>query len=158
MSELIEVKRVFNAPIEMVWQLWTDPKLLKRWWGPKNFSSPFARINFKVGEQSLVSMKAADSMGGQEYYSSWRYEKIVLHEYIEFVQSLCDEQGKGIDPTSVGMPADFPKNIRTCVTFKVLSKNTTEMTITEHATFGSISNFAKIGLEQSMDKMVTIFE
>jgi hypothetical protein len=33
----------------------------------------------------------------------------------------------------------------------------TEMTVTEYAEFGTICNFAQIGLEQSMDKMVAIF-
>ena len=157
MAKQIEVTRTFNAPVEMVWTLWTDPELVKRWWGPKHFVSPVAKIDFRIGGKSLVSMLAPKEMGGQEFYSVWEYIKIIPLKTIEFVQSLSDDTGSKINPTEVGMPADFPRDIKTVVIFKALEKNKTEMTITEYAEFGTISNFAQIGLEQSMDKMVAIF-
>lgn len=158
MAKQIEVTRTFNAPVEMVWKLWTDAKLVKRWWGPKHYTSPVARIDFRVGGKSIVSMMAPKEMGGQEHYSVWEYIKIIPLKTIEYIHSLCDELGNKIDPVTVGMPADFPRDVRTVVLFKKLEKNKTEMTVTEYAEFGSISHFAKIGLEQSMDKMVAIFD
>ena len=157
MAKQIEVTRTFNAPVEMVWTLWTDPELVKRWWGPKHYVSPVAKINFRIGGKSLVSMQAPKEMGGQEFYSIWEYVKIIPLKTIEFVQSLSDDTGSKIDPTDVGMPADFPRDIKTVVIFNALGKNKTEMTVTEYAEFGTISNFAQIGLEQSMDKMSGIF-
>lgn len=157
MAKQIEVTRTFNAPVEMVWTLWTDPELVKRWWGPKHFVSPVAKIDFRIGGKSLVSMLAPKEMGGQEFYSVWEYIKIIPLKTIEFVQSLSDDTGSKINPTEVGMPADFPRDIKTVVIFKALEKNKTEMTVTEYAEFGTISNFAQIGLEQSMDKMSGIF-
>jgi uncharacterized protein YndB with AHSA1/START domain len=157
MAKQIEVTRTFNAPVEMVWTLWTDPELVKRWWGPKQFTSPVAKIDFRVGGKSLVSMLAPKEMGGQEFYSVWEYNDIIPLKSIEFIQSLSDHTGSKIDPTAVGMPADFPRDVRTVVVFKELGENKTEMTVTEYAEFGSISNFAQIGLEQSMDKMLIIF-
>jgi hypothetical protein len=70
---------------------------------------------------------------------------------------LSDKNGSKIAPTEVGMPPDFPRDINTVVQLKELSATKTEMTVTEYAEFGSISNFAQIGLEQSMDKMVAVF-
>ena len=157
MANQIEVTRTFNAPIEMLWKVWTDPELVKRWWGPKHFTSPVAKIDFRERGKSLVSMKAPKEMGGQEFYSVWEYVKIVPLQTIEFTQSLTDEDGNKIDPKNVGMPPDFPRDIKTVVSFHKTDDNQTEMTITEYAEFGSISNFAQIGLEQSMDKMVDIF-
>ena len=102
-------------------------------------------------------MKAPKEMGDQEFYSVWVYVKIIPLKTIEFIQSLSDKDGNKTDPTKVGMPADFPIDIQTVVTFKEVGTNKTEMTVTEYADFGSISNFAQLGLEQSMDKMLTIF-
>ncbi len=116
-----------------------------------------AKIDFREGGKSIVSMKAPKEMGGQEFFSVWEYVKIIPLNTIEFIQSLADEDGNKIGPTEVGMPADFPLDIRTVVIFKALEKNKTEMTVTEYAEFGSISNFAQIGLEQSLDKMGRIF-
>jgi uncharacterized protein YndB with AHSA1/START domain len=157
MAKQIEVTRTFDAPVEMVWKVWTEPELIKRWWGPKHFTSPVAKIDFREGGTSLVSMRAPKEMGGQEFYSIWVYVKIIPLETIEFIQSLSDKDGNKTDPTRVGMPADFPADIKTVVQFRVIEKNKTEMTVTEYAEFGSISNFAQIGLEQSIEKMAGIF-
>lgn len=157
MARQIEVTKVFNAPVEMVWRVWVEPELIKQWWGPKSFISPMAKIDFRVGGKSLVSMKAPQEMGGREWYSSWDYVKIDPFKTIEFIQSLADENGQKTDPVKVGMPADFPADIQTIVTFREIGPNQTEMTVTEYADFGTISNFAQIGLEQSLDKMVVIF-
>lgn len=158
MAKQVEVTRTFNAPVEMVWKLWTDPELVKRWWGPRHFVSPVAKLDFRVGGKSLVSMKAPQEMGGQEFYSIWEYIKISPLETIEFIQNLSDEHGNKAEPIQLGMPPDFPIDIKTVVTFRTAANNKTEMTVTEYAEFGSMSNFAQLGLEQSMDKMVAIFE
>ncbi len=157
MAKQIEVTKIFNAPVEMVWQVWVAPELVKRWWGPKNFVSPVAKMDFREGGKSLVSMKAPIEMGGREWYSIWAYEKIIPFQLIEFIQSLADKDGNKTDPVKVGMPADFPVDIKTVVTFKAIANNQTEMTVTEYAEFASISNFAQIGLEQSLEKMAAIF-
>ncbi len=157
MANQITVAKIFNAPVALVWQLWVDPELVKRWWGPKHFTAPVANIDFQEGGKSLVSMQAPPEMGGQEWYSIWAYVKIEPLQSIEFIQSLANKDGHKTDPTKVGMPADFPQDIRTVVTFKELTDGKTEMTVTEYAEFGSISNFAQIGLEQSVAKMDAIF-
>jgi uncharacterized protein YndB with AHSA1/START domain len=158
MAKQIEVTRTFNAPVEMVWKVWTDPELVKRWWGPKYFTSPVAKIDFREGGKSLVSMQAPKEMGGQEFYSIWEYVKIVPLKTIEFIQNLADKDGNKSDPSKLGMPPDFPTDIRTVVTFRELASNKTEMTVTEWADMGVTSEFAQIGLEQSMDKMVACIE
>jgi uncharacterized protein YndB with AHSA1/START domain len=157
MAKQIEVTRTFNAPVEMVWKLWTEPELIKRWWGPRHFTSPVAIIDFQEGGKSIVSMQAPAEMGGRVFYSSWVYTTIIPLQTIEFIQSLSDAEGNKINPTQVGMPPDFPADIQTIVTFKKVDNSTTEMTVTEFADFGMISNFAQIGLEQSLDKMVAIY-
>ena len=157
MAKQIEVTRTFNAPVEMVWKVWTDAELIKRWWGPKHFSAPVAKLDFREGGTSLVSMQAPKEMGGREFYSIWRYVKIIPLQTIKFIQSLSDEMGNKTDPTKLGMPPDFPIDILTVVTFKEVGNNQTEMTVIEYAEFGTISNFAQIGLEQSMEKMAALF-
>jgi uncharacterized protein YndB with AHSA1/START domain len=157
MAKQIEVTRTFNAPVEMVWEVWVDPELVKRWWGPKHFISPVAKIDFREGGKSIVSMKAPNEMGGREFYSIWEYVKIIPLQTIVFIQNLADKDGNKTDPTSVGMPPDFPIDIKTVVNFKRIGNNKTEMTVTEYADMGSMTNFAQLGLEQSLDKMALIF-
>jgi hypothetical protein len=102
-------------------------------------------------------MKAPESFGGASHYSIWKYTKIVPLESIEFIQNLADEKGNRKKPTDVGMPPDFPEDVRTLVTFKAVGKDKTEMTVTEFADFGQMSHFAQLGLEQSIGKAAVVF-
>ncbi|MEO5999368.1 MAG: SRPBCC domain-containing protein [Chitinophagaceae bacterium] len=157
MKNQIVVTRIFNAPVELVWKIWTDPELVMRWWGPDKFTCPTADIDLREGGISLVCMRAPTNMGGRDMYSIWNYKKIIPMQHIEFVQNLSDKTGNKMDPVKLGMPSDFPIDIRTVVTFKDLGNNKTEMTVTEYADMGQMANFAKMGLEQCADKMVAIF-
>jgi uncharacterized protein YndB with AHSA1/START domain len=157
MAKQIVVSRVFNAPVELVWQIWTDAELVKRWWGPKQYTAPVAEIDFREGGKSVVSMRAPQQMGGQEYYSIWEYQKIVYLQSIEFIQNLSDRNGNKTEPVKVGMPADFPLDIRTVVAFQKLSEQETKMTVTQFADMGQMRAFAQLGLEQSVEKMAAIF-
>ncbi len=59
-TERMVVTRVFDAPRELVWKAWTDPKYVMQWWGPKGFTSPHCEIDFRVGGKFLCSMRSPD--------------------------------------------------------------------------------------------------
>jgi len=157
MEKYVKISRVFDASVEEVWKLWTEPEYVMQWWGPDRFSCPLARINFREGSTSLVSMLAPPAFGGQTTYSIWTYTKIVHLQCIEFIQNLANDQGIKQKPADLGMPPDFPMDIRTTVEFTSIDPRKTEMTVTEFADFGQIEHFAKLGLEQSLDKAARIF-
>lgn len=158
MEKKVVVTRIYNAPVQLVWTTWTDPELIKMWWGPDKFTCPIAEIDFREGGKSLVCMRGAKEVGGQDFFSIWVYTKIVPMKSIEFIQHLADKAGNKINPVSVGMPSDFPEDIRTVVTFRELGNDQTEMTVTEFADMGQTTKFAIMGLEQSLDKMGKIFD
>ena len=105
----------------------------------------------------MVCMQAPKEFGGQVHYNIWHYTKIIHLKQIEFVMNLADKNGNKQKPSEVGMPVDFPENIRTVVTFTVINPNETEMTVTEYADFGQMSHFAKLGLEQSLGKASLLY-
>lgn len=153
-TKQITVSRIFDASPEEVWQLWADPENIKQWWGPDKFTCPFVRLDFREGGTSLVCMKARPEMGGQLFYNTWAYTKITPHQRIEFIMNLSDADGARQTPTAVGMPADFPEDVRTVVTFEAIGEGQTKMTVTESADFGQMSHFAQLGLEQCFQKMM----
>jgi len=149
------ITRVFEVPVERVWAAWNNPGYVKTWWGPTGFTAPVARIDFREGASSLVCMRSPQ---GQDMYNTWTYRKIVPMELIEFVLDWADKEGNRIDPASMGLPPDMPRDVRHVVTFKKVGANKTEMTITE---FGYTSDLhfdlSKAGLEQCLDKMAISF-
>jgi uncharacterized protein YndB with AHSA1/START domain len=149
------VTRVFEAPVEQVWQAWTEPEHVMRWWGPMGFTSPVARMDVREGGTSLVCMRSPD---GHDLYNTWTYRKIVPTQRLEFILNFADEDGKRIDPATLGLPPDIPRDVRHVVTFSAVSDNTTEMTVTEYGyTSDQVLDISKAGLEQCLDKMAASF-
>jgi uncharacterized protein YndB with AHSA1/START domain len=56
-------ERIFNASPETVWQAWTDPVLLKEWWGPDNVSIPECEVDLRIGGELYIVMEAGEAMG-----------------------------------------------------------------------------------------------
>jgi uncharacterized protein YndB with AHSA1/START domain len=150
--------RIFDAELELVWKAWTDPEYLMKWWGPNGFTSPSAMVDFREGGTSLVCMRAPISFGGQDMYTTWAYKKIVPLERIEFIENLADKNGNTLDPATLGLPPDFPIDTLTVITFKDLGNEKTELTVIKyHSMEGKMFEMAKMGFEQSLDKMALIF-
>jgi uncharacterized protein YndB with AHSA1/START domain len=148
------VTRVFDVPVELVWEAWTQPEHVMRWWGPKYFTSPRCKMDFREGGVSLVCMRSPD---GQDFYNTWTYQKIVPLQRIEFIQNLSDQDGQPVDPVSLGLRADFPKDVRTVITFKDLGERT-ELSVAEYGFPDSqMFEFAELGMHQTLDKMAASF-
>lgn len=153
-TEDIVVTRLFDASLERVWKAWTTDEDVRRWWGPDHFTAPTAKMDVRSGGTSLVCMRSPD---GQDFWMTWRYTHVVPQQRIEYVQNLSDAEGRPIDPTSIGMGADFPHDVATVVTL-VPEGDKTRMTISERTTTSAFMlQMSKLGLEQCMDKMDNIF-
>ncbi len=155
----VVVTRVFEAHVEQVWKAWSDSEQVMRWWGPTGFTSPVAKIDFRIGGVSLVCMRAPKEFGGQDMYSTWTYQKIEPLQRIEFIFHFSDKDGNRVEPATMGVPPGVPNAVPQVVTFKRLGENKTEMTITESGyTSEAAVTISKMGLEQCLDKMAASFK
>jgi uncharacterized protein YndB with AHSA1/START domain len=152
-SEELVVTRIIDAPLEAVWKAWTDPEQVKHWWGPKDYTSPSCEIDLRVGGKYIFAMQAPAYQGGLVSYTSGVYKRIAAMEALEFTQGLSDEKGNRIDPTSINMPADFPAELHTTVTFRARG-DMTELTITQTGwTMSQMFVYALAGTQQQTDKL-----
>jgi uncharacterized protein YndB with AHSA1/START domain len=144
------ITRMFDAPRELVWQAWTDPKHFKRWWGPRDYTCPFCEMDFSVGGKYLNCMR---SPKGKDYWSTGVFREIILMERIVFTDCFADEQGNVVPATYYGMSADFPLEMLVTVTFEE-SGNGTRLTLKhEGLPGGSEGEGAGQGWNQSFDKL-----
>lgn len=149
----IVLKRIYDVPLESVWKAWTDPEHVMRWWGPRGYTSPSCKIDFREGGRYIWCMRAPKDQGGQDMFTTGVYKKIVPMQLIEFGQSLCDKDGNLLDPTTLGMPPDFPKEVRTVLEFKSLGSKT-ELTVTEYDwKIGQMRDYSEMGLAECLDKL-----
>ena len=52
----VTITRHFKAPRDLVWQVWTDPKHIKEWFGPESFTNPVVEGEVKVGSIMHITM------------------------------------------------------------------------------------------------------
>lgn len=152
-TEDLVVKRILDAPLERVWQAWTDPQQVMRWWGPKYYTCPSVKIDLRQGGRYVFAMRAPQEKGGQVSYVSGVYKEIVPLGWLEFGQSLSDQDGNLIDPAQMGMPPDFPQETRTTVAFRTI-KGMTDLTVTEYDwPVSQMMIYSFAGLHQMVDKL-----
>lgn len=145
------ITRIFNAPRALVWEAWTEPEHFMRWWGPKNFTCPACKIDFRIGGKYHSCMKSAE---GQEYWSTGIYKEIVPLEKIVCTDSFADEKGNIVPASYYGMPGDnWPMEFIVRLKFEDLGKKT-KMTLT-HIGFpiGDMKDMAGTGWNESFDKL-----
>jgi uncharacterized protein YndB with AHSA1/START domain len=98
--ERMVVTRIFDAPRELVWKAWTEPKYVMQWWGPKGFTAPVVRMDFRVGGKSLFCMKTPD---GQEFWNAIEYHEIVPYEKIVSSMYFSDAAGNKVEAEEAGI-------------------------------------------------------
>jgi uncharacterized protein YndB with AHSA1/START domain len=126
----ITIERVFDAPREMVWRAWTEPEMVKRWWGPKGFTAPSIRIDLRVGGKYVYCMHGPEgSEFDKDLYSAGVYKEIVPMEKLVVSDYFSDAEGNKIDPTLYEMPADWPEEMDVVVTFEEAAGGKTKFTI-----------------------------
>jgi uncharacterized protein YndB with AHSA1/START domain/ketosteroid isomerase-like protein len=85
--------RTFDAPRELVFQVWTDPKHLALWWGPDGFTNPVCEVDARVGGAIRIDMRAPS---GAVYPMSGTFEEISEPERLVFISSALDANGKSM--------------------------------------------------------------
>ncbi len=154
----LTIVRVFDAPRETVWKMWTEPEYFKKWWGPKDFTCPVAKIDFRVGGKYHVAMHGAPgSEFDKDLWSTGVYKEIVPMEKIVVTDSFADEKGNVVSASYYGMPGTFPMETTITITFKE-KDGKTEMTLFYPSTKGiegKMLDDMTQGWNQSFDKLAS---
>lgn len=89
-NKKVVVEKVVEAPIELVWKIFSDGELMAKWWGPKTWPASSVSFDFRPGGQWHYFMQGPD---GTRSYGMSKY--IEIHEKKEiFLNDLfCDERG-----------------------------------------------------------------
>ena len=77
----IVLKRVFNAPRELVFDAWTDPDHIGEWWGPNGFTTTIHEMTVRPGGVWRFIMHGPD---GIDYNNRIIYREIVRPERLAY--------------------------------------------------------------------------
>ena len=78
----ITLTRLIAAPVAKVWQCWTDPAILPRWFGPEGYRCQTTEIDLREGGQWLFDMTGPD---GKVWKNRHRYTLMQAMHRIEFL-------------------------------------------------------------------------
>src|SRR5260221_2257070 len=77
----IIMSRLLNAPVNLVWEVWTNPEHIKNWWGPDGFTNTIHLMDFKPGGEWDFTMHGPD---GADFKNKSVFKEIIKHKKIVY--------------------------------------------------------------------------
>jgi uncharacterized protein YndB with AHSA1/START domain len=128
--------RVFDAPREVVFKLWTDKKHVAQWWGPRGFRTTIREMDVRPGGRWRYAMRAPN---GYDYPFDGVFVEVVEPERLVF------------DGAIHGDPS---QSVWTEVTFAE-SEGKTKVTVRQVYSFeSSATRGALVGWNQQFDRLL----
>ncbi|MGC1105128.1 MAG: SRPBCC domain-containing protein [Candidatus Acidiferrales bacterium] len=153
-KERMVITRVFDAPRALVWKAWTDPQYVMQWWGPKGFTAPVCKIDFRVGGKFLCCMKSPD---GQEGWNGGEYHEIVPYEKIVYSLYFADSKGNKVEPAQHGIEHEAIPDARDVVIFEDFGNGQTKLTMIGNETMEDAKNSGQLeGWNEIFEKVAAV--
>lgn len=118
------INRSFQAPIDKMFQLWTDPKHLSKWLPPTGTTMRFINVDIRPGGSGFYEMSAAN---GMKMHGKINYLEIVKPHRLVYTQVFCDENQ---NITRHPMAPTWPETMLTTIQLTAEDANTTRVTVT----------------------------
>jgi uncharacterized protein YndB with AHSA1/START domain len=155
-----KLSRVIDAPRELVFKAWTDPKQMAKWWGPHNFTNPICELDVRAGGAMYIVMRSPD---GEDYPLLGTYIEIVEPERIVWIHNTSEHPAEWHAMLQkfyhgVGKPSLEARNM---VTFEALPDGKTLLTLqTIFDTIELRNAMVEMGMNegwgQSLEKLETL--
>ena len=115
------ITHLFNAPVDLVFEAFTDPKHLERWFAPNGCTISYKSIDVSVGGKfhSCIS----DPKNG-DCWCIGVYKEIIKNKKIVYEIAIADENGNLTEPATIGMDKEWPMKTLVSITFKEINKQT----------------------------------
>jgi len=125
-----------------------------QWWGPKGFTAPVCKIDFRVGGKFLCCMRSPD---GQEGWNGGEYLEIVPHEKIVYSLYFADAQGNKVDPAQLGIEHEAIEDARDVVIFEDYGNGQTKLTMIGNETMEEAKSSGQFeGWNEVFDKVAAV--
>lgn len=128
----------FEAGAERIWQMWSDPRLLERWWGPPSHPATFVDYDLTPGARAAYYMTSPE---GQKFHGWWEIKEVDPPSRIRFEDGFADEEGN---------PTDHVPPAVATVTITEADGATTMTIESKFATREGMEQVIEMGVEQGM--------
>ncbi|NNC79201.1 MAG: SRPBCC domain-containing protein [Acidimicrobiales bacterium] len=125
----VVIERSFDAPVELIWQMWADPEHFKAWYGPMGASIPVANMDVRVGGKRHICMEMETPNGQMQMWFVGEFTAVDPHSKLSYTDAMSDADGNVMSPESMGMPANHPESTEVIVELEEADGGT-KMTMT----------------------------
>src|SRR5439155_15215343 len=150
-KELV-IERVFDSPRERIFDVFTQPEHLQKWWGPKMVGIPVAEFETRRGGKIFIAERAPD---GAMVYIAGVVREIERPSRLVFAIHFADADGRRVaPPAGTGLPHNWEDEIVSNVTFTAEGRRT-RVTV-RHKRSGITAEWfemARAGWGESFDKL-----
>ncbi|MEN6560546.1 MAG: SRPBCC domain-containing protein [Acidobacteriota bacterium] len=152
-GSILTIERELDAALQKVWMAWTTPDLIARWWGPKGYAAPVARVSLRVGGSYLYCLRSPE---GKETWSTGFFREIVPLQRLVATDSFADDKGNVVPASHYGLSDDFPLEMLMTVIFEE-DAGKTRLTL-KHAGLppGRDMEGARRGWNESFDRLAAM--
>jgi uncharacterized protein YndB with AHSA1/START domain len=123
-QNVVTIERTFDAPVDLIWQMWTDPQHFAAWYGPDGATIPVAKMDVRVGGTRLISMQVQTPNGAMQMWFAGEYREVVDSKRLVYTESMSDENGNMLSPADMGMPAGHPTTTEVRVELEAMAGRT----------------------------------
>jgi len=120
----VVIERVLEAPVALIWQMWTEPEHFKAWYGPNGASIPVADMDVRVGGRRLICMEMETPNGTMQMWFTGEYREVDVNQRLVYTESMSDEHGNVMAPADMGMPEGHPETTEVIVQLEDLGGRT----------------------------------
>ncbi|MCO4832894.1 MAG: SRPBCC domain-containing protein [Acidimicrobiaceae bacterium] len=129
MTDSVVIERHFDAPVELVWKMWTESEHFAAWYGPTGATIPVAKMNVRVGGSRHICMAMETPNGPMQMWFVGEFIEIVANERLVYTEAMSDADGNVISPAQMGMPEGHPETTQVIVELEPVDGKT-KMTMT----------------------------
>ena len=147
-SRQLNIVREINAPREKVFKAWTDPELLKQWWGPDGVTNSVNELDLRPGGSIAIVMLAGSELGdlaGNEWPMIGTFQEITPPSKLVYISSAVINGKPILDTLNTLTLEDHDGKTKMTLNIEVTR-------ITPEAA-GPLSGM-EIGWNQSLDKLI----
>jgi uncharacterized protein YndB with AHSA1/START domain len=154
-TDAVRLERIFDAPVKLIWRMWTEAEHFKAWYGPNGANVPEAQLDVRVGGTRRVCMEMATPNGVMQMWFTGEHREVIADLRLVYTESMCDENGTVLSPTAMGMPEGHPETTEVIVELEDLGGRT-RMVLT-HVGVPADSGGA-MGWKMAIDKLAARVE
>lgn len=120
----VQIERTFDAPIDLIWAMWTEAEHFANWYGPMGAQIPKAEMDVRVGGRRHIAMEMETPGGQMQMYFIGEYREIDPKTRLVYTEAMADADGNAMTAEQMGMPAGAPMETSVVVELEDLGGRT----------------------------------